>query len=206
MSSFDCGPCRLYRLVLILRAGPSSGLRASKRTRQFPGPHAHLPRGRLWKRSLWPIGGASAQPQTSQEPSGPARVRIFSHRPTTGTRVGAQIRALSHSLHHAPAPLRDVRPNPRASAEPPPTPTAPAELRRCAGNILHFCIQVCMHTRAGELQGISALISWLQSPSAVILEPRKIKSDTVSTVSSVSWDVPAHPLYTPLCPLQTKYS
>ena len=27
------------------------------------------------------------------------------------------------------------------------------------------------------------LISWLQSPSAKILEPRKIKSDTVSTVS-----------------------
>ena len=27
------------------------------------------------------------------------------------------------------------------------------------------------------------LISWLQSPSAVILEPRKIKSDSVSTVS-----------------------
>ena len=27
------------------------------------------------------------------------------------------------------------------------------------------------------------LISWLQSASAVILEPRKIKSDTVSTVS-----------------------
>ena len=26
------------------------------------------------------------------------------------------------------------------------------------------------------------LISWLQSPCAVILEPRKIKSDTVSTV------------------------
>ena len=26
------------------------------------------------------------------------------------------------------------------------------------------------------------LISWLQSPSEVILEPRKIKSDTVSTV------------------------
>ena len=26
------------------------------------------------------------------------------------------------------------------------------------------------------------LISWLESPSAVILEPRKIKSDTVSTV------------------------
>ena len=28
------------------------------------------------------------------------------------------------------------------------------------------------------------LISWLQSPSAVILEPPKIKCDTVSTVSS----------------------
>ena len=27
------------------------------------------------------------------------------------------------------------------------------------------------------------LISWLQSPSVVILGPRKIKSDTVSTVS-----------------------
>ena len=27
------------------------------------------------------------------------------------------------------------------------------------------------------------LISWLQSPSAVTLEPQKIKSDTVSTVS-----------------------
>ena len=29
----------------------------------------------------------------------------------------------------------------------------------------------------------SLLISWLQSPSAVILEPQKIKSNTVSTVS-----------------------
>ena len=34
------------------------------------------------------------------------------------------------------------------------------------------------------------LISWLQSPSAVILEPFKIKSDTVSTVSpSISHEV-----------------
>ena len=34
------------------------------------------------------------------------------------------------------------------------------------------------------------LISWLQSPSAVILEPPKIKSDTVSTVSpSTSYEV-----------------
>ena len=34
------------------------------------------------------------------------------------------------------------------------------------------------------------LISWLQSPSAVTLEPPKIKSDTVSTVSpSISYEV-----------------
>ena len=34
------------------------------------------------------------------------------------------------------------------------------------------------------------LISWLQSPSAVILEPPNIKSDTVSTVSpSISHEV-----------------
>ena len=34
------------------------------------------------------------------------------------------------------------------------------------------------------------LISWLQSPSVVILEPRKINSDTVSTVSpSISYEV-----------------
>ena len=30
------------------------------------------------------------------------------------------------------------------------------------------------------------LISWLQSPSAVFLEPKKIKSDTVSGVSKIS--------------------
>ena len=34
------------------------------------------------------------------------------------------------------------------------------------------------------------LISWLQSPSVVILEPKKIKSDTVATVSpSISHEV-----------------
>ena len=34
------------------------------------------------------------------------------------------------------------------------------------------------------------LISWLQSPSAVILEPPKVKSDTVTTVSqSISHEV-----------------
>ena len=46
------------------------------------------------------------------------------------------------------------------------------------------------------------LISWLQSPSAVILEPPKIKSDTVSTVSpSISHEVmgPTHMLSTRNC-------
>ena len=33
------------------------------------------------------------------------------------------------------------------------------------------------------LQGADVLISWLQSPSTAILEPQKIKSVTVSTVS-----------------------
>ena len=33
------------------------------------------------------------------------------------------------------------------------------------------------------------LISWLQSPSAVILEPPKVKSATVSTVSLSTWSV-----------------
>ena len=47
------------------------------------------------------------------------------------------------------------------------------------------------------------LISWLQSPSAVILEPRKIKSATVSTVSpSICHEVmglDARPLEKVLC-------
>ena len=39
-------------------------------------------------------------------------------------------------------------------------------------------------------RGKRLLISWLQSPSAVILETKKIKSDTVSTVSpSISHEV-----------------
>ena len=39
-------------------------------------------------------------------------------------------------------------------------------------------------------RGKHLLISWLQSPSAVILEPKKIKSGTVATVSpSISHEV-----------------
>ena len=47
---------------------------------------------------------------------------------------------------------------------------------------------ITFHPRSKHL-----LISWLQSPSAVILEPKKIKSDTVSTVSpSISHEVLGH--------------
>ena len=46
------------------------------------------------------------------------------------------------------------------------------------------------------------LISWLQSPSAVILEPRNIKSDTVSTVSpSISHEVMGPDLFLNVCRL-----
>ena len=42
----------------------------------------------------------------------------------------------------------------------------------------------CLAERYSELMGSKRLLmSWLQSPSVVILEPPKIKSDTVSTVS-----------------------
>ena len=40
----------------------------------------------------------------------------------------------------------------------------------------HFLLQCMKGVR-------ECLISWLQSPSVVILEPPKIKSDTVSTLS-----------------------
>ena len=43
-------------------------------------------------------------------------------------------------------------------------------------------------------RGMRLLISWLQSPSAVILEPPKIKSDTVSTVSLSSDGTRCHDL------------
>ena len=44
--------------------------------------------------------------------------------------------------------------------------------------------------KAFLLRSKGLLISWLQSPSAVILEPPKIKSDTVSTLSpSISHEV-----------------
>ena len=50
---------------------------------------------------------------------------------------------------------------------------------------------ITFHPRSKRL-----LISWLQSPSAVILEPKKIKSDTVSPVSpSISHEVMCYSWY-----------
>ena len=49
-------------------------------------------------------------------------------------------------------------------------------------NMLLICL-ICCLVITFLPRSKCLLISWLQSPSAVILEPRKIKSDTVSTVS-----------------------
>ena len=49
-------------------------------------------------------------------------------------------------------------------------------------NVSGFLI-CCLGWSQLFFQGASVLISWLQSPSAVILEPKKIKSITVSIVS-----------------------
>ena len=43
--------------------------------------------------------------------------------------------------------------------------------------------ELCKLVTAFHPRNKSLLISWLQSPSAVILEPKKIKSATVSIVS-----------------------
>ena len=52
------------------------------------------------------------------------------------------------------------------------------------GNIMSLLFNMLSRLVITFLPGSKRLlISWLQSPSAVILEPRKIKSDTVSTVS-----------------------
>ena len=54
-----------------------------------------------------------------------------------------------------------------------------------AGKVIYSAFEYAVwvgHNFSSKEQGF--LISWLQSPSAVILEPPKIKSITVSTVSS----------------------
>ena len=50
------------------------------------------------------------------------------------------------------------------------------------------------------------LISWLQSPSVVILEPQKIKSDTVSICISEVVDISPGNLDSSLCLFQSSVS
>ena len=62
--------------------------------------------------------------------------------------------------------------------------TTALTMRTLVGKVMSLLLNILsrlviiFHPRSERL-----LISWLQSPSAVILEPPKIKSDTVSTVS-----------------------
>ena len=54
--------------------------------------------------------------------------------------------------------------------------------RTFVGKVMSLLFNMLSRLVITFFQGASVLISWLQSPSAVILEPKKIKSDTVSTV------------------------
>ena len=51
------------------------------------------------------------------------------------------------------------------------------------GKALSLLFNILSRLATAFLQGKCLLISWLQSPSVVILEPKKIKSVTVSIVS-----------------------
>ena len=51
------------------------------------------------------------------------------------------------------------------------------------GKVMSLLLNMLSRFVIAFLKGASTLILWLQSPSAVILEPKKIKSDTVSTLS-----------------------
>ena len=59
------------------------------------------------------------------------------------------------------------------------------------GNVMSLLLNMLSRLdRTFLLRSKRLLISWLQSPSVVILEPRKIKSDTVSAVSpSICYEV-----------------
>ena len=52
------------------------------------------------------------------------------------------------------------------------------------GRVMSLLFNMLSRLVIAFLQGASVLISWLQSPSAVILEPKKIKFVTVPIVSS----------------------
>ena len=51
------------------------------------------------------------------------------------------------------------------------------------GKVMSLLFNILSRLATAFLQGKCLLISWLQSPSVVILEPKKIKSVTVSIVS-----------------------
>ena len=55
--------------------------------------------------------------------------------------------------------------------------------RTFVGKVISLLFNILSRLVITVLRSKCLLISWLQSPSAVILEPKKIKSDTVSTVS-----------------------
>ena len=58
------------------------------------------------------------------------------------------------------------------------------------GKVMSLLFNMLYRLVINFLLKLSVLISWLQSPSAVILEPPKIKPDTVSTVfPSISHEV-----------------
>ena len=63
--------------------------------------------------------------------------------------------------------------------------------RSFVGKVMSLLLNILSRLVITFLPGSKRLlISWLQSPSAVILEPKEIKSDTVSTVSpSISHEV-----------------
>ena len=62
--------------------------------------------------------------------------------------------------------------------------------RTFVGKVMSLLFNICLGWVITFLRSKRLLISWLQSPSAMILESKKIKSDTVSTVSpSISHEV-----------------
>ena len=62
--------------------------------------------------------------------------------------------------------------------------------RTFVGKVMPLLLNMLSRLVITFLPRSKCLTSWLQSPSAVILEPKKIKFDTVSTVSpSISYEV-----------------
>ena len=93
-----------------------------------------------------PLANRWRQRSTADRPGAqrPTQGPDIQPRPAMGSRVRAQTRTPPHSSHHTPRSSQGRAP--RASAGPLPMATTPAELRRCPRIILHFCIEVCMHT------------------------------------------------------------